>query len=343
MAATDLFVVTSGLPADMVLGAVPPACRRPLDTAPPPATDGADVVLEFGPWRPRQPVRHLVPALGVLGAPAPAFRFELSAQRDGRWLPWVGTVALGAPAFAPIADAAEEITAEVDVWTAAVPVEAVRLRLRLPAGAARTLAAAPWLVTLSASDGAAPAPAPVEGKVCLRVPAFSQMESDPALAPRICSPTSVAMVLGYLGADDDPVRLAAEIFHPALDLYGLWPAAIAAGARRGVAGYLLRFPDWAAAAWCLRRGLPIVASIRYARGELTGAAVPETRGHLVVLTGYAASEVLVNDPAAPSAAAVPRRYRLAELERVWLARSGVGYVFFTVPGAAAAAPPARPG
>jgi len=38
--------------------------------------------------------------------------------------------------------------------------------------------------------------------------------------------------------------------------------------------------------------------------------------------------VLVNDPAAPTAASVPRRYRADELGNVWLARGGVGYVLF---------------
>jgi hypothetical protein len=136
------------------------------------------------------------------------------------------------------------------------------------------------------------------------------------------------MVLGYWGVRADLAALAAEIFHPGLDLYGVWPAAVLAAGRRGVGGYLLRFPDWAAAAWCLEAGLPIVASVRYGAGELAGAAIPETPGHLLVLTGHDGDSVFVNDPAAPTAAAAPRRYALAELTRVWLERAGVGYVLF---------------
>ena len=114
------------------------------------------------------------------------------------------------------------------------------------------------------------------------------------------------------------------------DLYGVWPAAILAAGRRGIAGYLLRFPDWVAAAWCLARGLPVIASVRYASGELTGAAAASTPGHLLVLTGFEDGVVLVNDPAAPTSAGVSRRYALDELRRVWLERSAVGYVLFAV-------------
>src|SRR5439155_432352 len=100
-----------------------------------------------------------------------------------------------------------------------------------------------------------------------------------------------------------------------------------AGAR-GVAGYLLRFPDWRAARWCLERGIPIIASVRYAAGELGGAAVAATSGHLLVLVGLEGDTVLVNDPAAPTAASVPRRYRADELGNAWLARGGIGHVLF---------------
>jgi Peptidase_C39 like family len=138
----------------------------------------------------------------------------------------------------------------------------------------------------------------------------------------------VAMVLRYWQREVAPESLAGEMFHAESDLYGVWPAAIAAAGRHGVAGYLLRFPDWTAAAWCLQQRLPIIASVRYAAGELSGAAIAATAGHLLVLTGIDGDAVLVNDPAAATAGDVPRRYRSGELTRVWLERTGVGYVLF---------------
>ena len=166
------------------------------------------------------------------------------------------------------------------------------------------------------------------GAARIVVPTRTQAAEPEPMRWHICSPTSVAMVLERWGHRVETSSLAAEIFQPSLGRYGVWPAAIAAAGRHGVAGYLLRFPDWGSAAWCLDAGLPIVASVRYASGELAGAAMDRTEGHLVVVTGYEGDIALLNDPAAPTEAEVPRRVRIEDLERVWLERTGVGYVLF---------------
>ncbi len=332
---TDLFAAVSALPSRVVAGAVPPSCRQDVESAPPFIVDGDDAVMALSEWPPRRPAVHFVPSLSALTTAGYGMRFELSVRGAGAWSPWVGATALGSAIFAPIPTRAEipgsagMLASDIDLFVTDVPVERVRLRLRVGARDAGALSRAPLIVTLSACDGGATGSddsAAVSAR--LEVPPLSQVEEGGEIGPRICSPVSVAMVLRYWGRDAGVGPLAAEMFHPLLDLYGVWPAAIRAAGRRGVPGYLLRFPGWAAAAWCLDHGLPLVASVRYQAGELTGAAIAETPGHLLVLTGHEGGDVFVNDPAAPTRASVARRYRREELERVWLGRAGVGYVLF---------------
>ena len=325
---TDLFLAASGWPPSALADVVPPSCRRDVQAAPAPRREGDDAVVELPEWRPRSAARHLVPAFNALHPTPVSFRFEVAVQRGDGWSAWVAGATIGEARFTPLDARADGLAVEIDEFVADAPAPVVRVRLRVRADDRRALFAAPWLVSLSAWDGRLPAPprARSDGGARLAVPALSQMDADEAIRMRICSPASVAMVLGYWGERVELASLAREIFHPALDRYGVWPAAIRAAGRYGVAGYLLRFPDWASAAWCLERGLPVIASVRYGAGELDGAAIPETSGHLLVLTGYAGDEVLVNDPAATTSAGVARRYRRDQLCRVWLERAGVCYV-----------------
>ncbi|PYM95915.1 MAG: hypothetical protein DME04_03375 [Candidatus Rokuibacteriota bacterium] len=292
------------------------------------------MIVELPEWSPRRPAHRLVPALGALGRDVPSFRFELSAFAAGTWSPWVAGATVGQAPLSIAAAATDSLVAQIDEFIASPPAERVRVILRVGAHGSDALLASPWFVSLSAWSPPTPDDPPVGGSARLVVPALSQMEEDAAIKSRICSPTCVAMVLAYYGTRVAVADLAREIFHPDLDIYGVWPAAVRAAGRRGIAGYLLRFPDWTAARWCLEQGMPVIASVRYAAGELTGAAIAETAGHLLVLTGHAGGDVFVNDPAAPTASEVSRRYRLDELRRVWLERAGVGYVLFRPPLAA---------
>jgi hypothetical protein len=325
---TTLWVATSGWQPTELLDAIPPACRGAVESAARVRIDADEALVETRPWS-TVGATHFLPSFGVDTAAPFSARLELSVHAGGEWSSWAAGVSLGPASFEPM-PSAPGLEVDVDVFRTSAPVDAVRVRLRLRGSDLATVLAAPWMVALSTSPARAPSTpsAPAGLGVRLEVPARSQMEAPPAIASRICSPTCVAMVLDFWRRPVGLEPLAAEIFHPGADLYGVWPAAIAAAGRRGLAGYLLRFPDWSAAQWCLARGLPIIASIRYAAGELTGAAVPQTPGHLIVLTGWDGDEVLANDPAAPTAATVPRRYRLTELQHIWLDRTAVGYVLF---------------
>jgi hypothetical protein len=323
---TDLFAVAARIDSRAVIEAIPPSVRRPLEASGVPQRDGDDVVTELGPWTPRVPARHVLPSLAVLTPRAPSVRFELSARRAGSWSPWVATTTLGDHSFAPLPAKADGLSAAIDEIHVTPPLDGLRVRVRVGGPHREAMFEAPWLVTVSAWDGGTRGEG-IAARVSLEVPPRTQMTEAAPIRLRICSPTSVGMAMEFLGRDVPTVALADEIFHAPTERFGVWPAAVRVAATHGVPGYLLRFPDWNAVAWCLGRGLPIVASIRYAAGELTNAAIPETDGHLVVITGLDDDQVLVNDPAAPTKAEVPRRYSRDEMTRTWLERAGVGYVF----------------
>lgn len=297
---------------------------------------GADeAVLDLPLLRPRSAAIQVLPSLSIVTNRDHAFRFS---ARSGDSATWTFASPVGKLPPASLDDRVPEGSAgepslvpEIDVFRAPAPITEVSVRVWLRARERSAVLAAPTLLTVSLSDDLTEAHAPASDmvdRVVLSVPALTQMEAPEDIRMRICSPACVAMVLAYWGSSVDLVDLAAEMRDARQDLYGIWPAAILAAARRGLHGYLLRFASWSAAEWCLRSQLPVIASIRYRAGELEGAAVEATSGHLVVLTGIDGADVLVNDPAAASRREVPRAYALKDLRRVWLERSGVGYVLF---------------
>ncbi len=185
--------------------------------------------------------------------------------------------------------------------------------------------------------------------VSLPVPRYSQMihlGENPEYGgggEAWCSPTSLAMVLGYYGrlppassytwvptsyAQRFVNHLARVTYDHAYDGTGNWPFNTAYAGTRVSGAFVTRLADLRMAERFLRVGIPLIVSIRFDRGGLTGAPISSTEGHLVVLTGLTATgRPIVNDPAAPSSRTVRRVYDRAQFERAWLSGSaGMTYV-----------------
>ena len=159
-----------------------------------------------------------------------------------------------------------------------------------------------------------------------------------------CSPTCVSMVLARWLKDASPceprVRAAVNgVYDHVYRGHGNWPfntayafhaahrpAWIQHAAEHAPAAdleaYVFRLPDLAAAEPWLAAGIPLVLSYGWRQGELTGAPIATSSGHLVVLAGFdRRGDPIIHDPAAPSNETVRRTYRRDQIERLWLSHS----------------------
>jgi hypothetical protein len=169
-------------------------------------------------------------------------------------------------------------------------------------------------------------------KRALDVPFRSQKSEKPEIAGRICSPTSLSMVLAYRGVDQPTGVVAARAYDAANDIYGNWPRNIQAAYSFGVPGYLTRCVSWSDVEDMIATGQPVIASIAVKEGQLAGAPYAKTDGHLLVITGFDEDgNVHVNDPAVADPARGKLVYKRADMQTVWLDRGGTAYVLTEKP------------
>lgn len=236
----------------------------------------------------------------------------------------------------------------VDTWRAPAGLTSWQIRVTLARKAgtrAPVTVARIGAMTSRGTGTAGPTsrPGPAAG-ITLDVPAYSQMTHRGHYpqwgggGQAWCSPTSTAMVLAYYGALPPPESYAwVPAGHPdpqvdavARATYdhgyrgtGNWSFNTAYAASRTGSAFVTRLRSLAEAEQFVAAGIPLVASIAFDRGELTGAPIGSSNGHLLVIVGFtAAGDVVVNDPAAPTNTTVRRTYSRAQLERVWLEASG---------------------
>ena len=160
-----------------------------------------------------------------------------------------------------------------------------------------------------------------------------------------CSPTSTSMVLAYWAGDAGPceprVRAAVDgVYDWVYDGHGNWPFNTAYAAAQGLEAEVVRFESMADAERWVAAGVPVVISYYWHEGDLTGAPIPSSNGHLAVLVGFdAVGNPIVNDPAAAADAEVQRTYLRSELEHLWVKKSGgTAYLIYPTGHAVPASP-----
>lgn len=183
----------------------------------------------------------------------------------------------------------------------------------------------------------------------LAVPDYSQMVHEGEYpqygggGEAWCSPTALAMLLAYYGKrptaaeyawvdPDYPDRWVDEVarrtFDHTYDGTGNWPFNTAYAATRLPSAVVTRLRSLQDAEKFIARGIPLEVSISFGSGQLTGAPISSTPGHLVLVVGFETDgDVIVNDPAASRNAGVRRVYDRAQFEAAWLRKShGLTYV-----------------
>jgi hypothetical protein len=153
-----------------------------------------------------------------------------------------------------------------------------------------------------------------------------------------CSPTSTSMVMEYFSAVTADSRLnkavpdaAAGCYDWVYDGTGNWPfnTAYAAGLDLGLAGFVTRLYSMSDAEKWIAAGVPLIISISFKAGELPGAPISKTNGHLIVVRGFDKNgDVIVNDPAARDNASVQLIYPRAALEAAWGHSHRTAYIIY---------------
>ncbi len=283
---------------------------------------GADAAIWVSPWsEPGFTFDDLVASWSATTRPGTWIEVAVQARGHRSWHALGHWSSGDRPAQRSSVDGDPEV--DTDTWRPRDGAEAYRLRVRLhgtarlhrigavvTAGPVRRETSKPWRRTARVLD----------------VPRLSQMTWREVGGRGWCSPTSVAMVLSHarrLPPTTDIPEAAREVLDPAYEGTGNWSFNAAWAATLADHAFVTRLRDLRDAERLVDAGIPLVASVAYPSGALTGAPTRGTEGHLLVVRGFTETgDVVVNDPAAPTERSVRRTYARAELERAWLDGSG---------------------
>ncbi len=178
------------------------------------------------------------------------------------------------------------------------------------------------LMAFSSPARARPSLPYARGALILDVPARSQYVH--AGERGWCSPASLSMINAYHGFDVPVDETARAVFDRSYNGTGNWTFNVAYSGSLGLRGVVAHLQNLDHAQRLIERNLPVAISYSWRDGELPGAPLEHSDGHLAVLCGFTSDgDCAMNDPAAPNVRVV---YPREAIERIWQRNDGVAYV-----------------
>lgn len=278
-------------------------------------------------FRPDFPFSSLVLSANFRAAEDGCLLLEAQVCQNGQWSGFYKLGLLSAQfkrSFPPQEDSFGRV--ETDELRLSAPAEAYRFRLKYeldvsPLGVWACGVRAPF-----AYDAPVSSRLP-GGAFCKEVEPISQMLQNHAERRRICSPTSLCMALNSLGVDVPLEAVLQSVFDQTAAIYGNWTFNTAAAGSLGVQAYVRRFSALAELKDFVTPDSLVVASIAYKKGELDGAPMESTPGHLVLIRGWEKDKILAADPAASTEESVLRAYDARQFAQAWLLnKQGAAYI-----------------
>jgi len=241
-----------------------------------------------------------------------AFRLLRAHAPATAWYNYVEWHPSGRKSFSPYSDN-EGVRVDIDVLTTDQPFDGIEIRaedvdFRMLSFASplRTVPSLPY-----AGDAR-----------ILDVPARSQYVVDGERG--WCSPTSLSMVHAYHGIEVSVEETAEAVMDSEYNGTGNWAFNVAYSGALGLRGTVAYLQNLERAERLIRRNLPVVISYSWRDGELPGAPLPHSDGHLAVLCGFTREgDCAINDPAAPGVRVV---YPRAAIEALWQRNNAAAYV-----------------
>ncbi len=140
---------------------------------------------------------------------------------------------------------------------------------------------------------------------------------DPIIGGKICSPSTLSMIIKSFGYEVDPYDFALRTKDPYWDLFGVWPRGVQSASEYGLSGSVTRYRSWTDAYKVLKEGGRIAITV----------GPPLFNAHLMMLAGFDENgNPLFHNPGNSNGYGIS--YDKRKITESWFNKGGISYTFY---------------